>query len=59
MRDPAKGQDFTAFLNVLNEINVGTDAMSPSDTFINLFYEAAQRFAEDNYALQPEPAAQG
>ena len=58
MRDRNQEKDFTAFLNVLNETQVGTESMSPSDTFINLFYEAAQRFAEDNYALPPEPARQ-
>ena len=58
LKERAQEKDFTAFLNVLNETHVGGDAMSSADTFVNLFYEAAQRFAEATYGLAPEPASQ-
>ena len=57
LRDAGPGGTFTAFLNELNDQKVGSDTMTPSDTFVNLFYAGSARFAETAYTLAREPQA--
>jgi hypothetical protein len=55
LRSTSKGQDFTAFKNVLNATDVRgkpTEDVSNTDRWVNLFHRASRQFARDNYVLQ-------
>jgi hypothetical protein len=49
--EPSAQMDFNAFLDELNNLQIKDKSMSPSDKFVNLFYEAAHRFCEKNYEI--------
>ena len=51
LKESSEEMDFNAFLNELNELAISSKSMSPSDKFVNLFYEAASRFCEKNYEI--------
>ena len=60
LRDRTENQDFTAFKNVLNGVDVRAQpdaSVDNPDVFVNLFYRAARDFAQQNYALAPDPVA--
>jgi len=51
LKEGSDEHGFSAFLNELNALEISSKSMSPSDKFVNLFYEAAQRFCEENYEI--------
>ena len=51
LRESSSERDFNALLNELNDVQITSKSMSPSDKFVNLFYEAARRFCQKNYEI--------
>lgn len=54
LREPSKERDFNHFKNLLDQPARLSDQLSPAAKYAGLFYEAARRFAEENYAVVPE-----
>ena len=53
LREPSKELDFNHFRNLLDQPTTLSDRLSPAGKYAGLFYEAARRFAEENYAVTP------
>src|SRR5690606_27855120 len=53
LREPSKELDFNHFKNLLDQPTALSDRLSPAGKYAGLFYEAARRFAEENYAVVP------
>ncbi len=51
LKERSEDKKFNAFLNELNELKIESGSMTPSDKYVNLFYEAASRFSEGNYRI--------
>jgi hypothetical protein len=49
--DAGRGLQFHHFLNELNELKLDDASMSAPSRYVNLFYEAAYRFATDNWRM--------
>jgi hypothetical protein len=49
--DAGRGLQFHHFLNELNELRLADASMSTPSKYVNLFYEAAYRFAQDNWRM--------
>lgn len=49
--DAGRGLQFHHFLNTLNELSLDDASMSTPSRYVGLFYEAAYRFASDNWRM--------
>jgi hypothetical protein len=49
--DAGRGLQFHHFLNELNALRLTNASMSAASRYVNLFYEAALRFASDNWRM--------
>jgi hypothetical protein len=49
--DAGRGLGFHNFLNELNELRLNDASMTTPSRYVNLFYEAAYRFAQDNWRM--------
>ncbi|NNF57203.1 MAG: hypothetical protein HKN04_03090 [Rhodothermaceae bacterium] len=59
LRESSKELDFNHFKNLLDQPTTLSDRLSPAGKYAGLFYEAARRFAEENYAVTPTPGRAG
>ena len=57
LHGPSQERDFNHFRNLLDAPIDLSDRLPPAAKYATLFYDAAERFAEDTYGLVPEAAA--